>query len=205
MEYDPKIHHRRSIRLKGYDYSADGAYFVTICVNKMKCLLGNVTDKGMELNLAGEIAKKWWLELQCKFNGIKIGEYVIMPNHIHGIIIKNEIYVRADLCVCPGSSCVCPDSINGDKHACKGEHADRGEHTGSPLHEMVQWFKTMTTNEYMRRIKKNELPRFDRRFWHRNYYERIIRDEMEWYYTEEYIINNPQNWCDDWENPDDTL
>ena len=98
-----------------------------------------------------------------------------MPNHFHGIIqIINTHTVGADLRVCPDKT---------DEHK-KGEHGadkykEKGEHTGSPLHTMIQWFKTMTTNEYIRNVKNNHWAPFNKKLWQRNYYDRMIRNEIE--------------------------
>ena len=102
----------------------------------------------------------------------------------------NGWFVGADLCVCPDDDF-------------QGEHAEcQGEHIGSPLRDMslstiVQWFKTMTTNEYIRGVKTGVFPPFDKRIWQRNYYEHIIRDKDELNDIREYIINNPKNWHKD--------
>ncbi|MEW6570501.1 MAG: transposase [Nitrospirota bacterium] len=90
MPYNPEIHHRRSIRLKDYDYSQMGAYFVTICTKDRECLFGEISDSKMELNDAGVIVAEVWNDLQNRFP-VKLDEYVIMPNHVHGIIIVNNV------------------------------------------------------------------------------------------------------------------
>ncbi len=189
MRYNPATHRRRSIRLKGYDYSQKGAYFVTICAHNRERLFGGIVDGEMRLNDAGYAVEKWWLELPHKFPLVKMDEYVIMPNHFHGIVV----IVGADLRVCP-TPCINPKTLS-DKHI-------KGEHVGSPLHKMIQWFKTMTTNEYIRAVKRYELPFLHGGFWQRNYYERIIRNEQELNKIREYIINNPLKWSLDSENPD---
>ncbi len=74
---------------------------------------------------------------------------------------------------------------------------NKGEHTGSPLPEMIKWFKTMTTNEYIRMVKENILPSFDKRIWQRNYYEKIIKDDKIYFETINYIRNNPMKWEND--------
>ena len=122
--------------------------------------------------------EKWWNELNNKYNNIELHSHIIMPNHFHGII---QI-VGADLCVCPDE---------------KEENIKKGEHAGSPLHEMVQWFKTMTTNEYIRNIKQNGWKSFNGKLWQRNYYEHVIRNEESYIDLSEYIINNPINWQED--------
>ena len=87
MKYNPDIHHRRSIRLKGYDYSKDGVYFVTICKYNRECLFGKIVNGAMVLNDAGKMVEKWWYELNTKFLNIEPYAHIIMPNHFHGIII----------------------------------------------------------------------------------------------------------------------
>jgi len=90
MRYNPDIHHRRSIRLKGYDYSQDGVYFVTICTHNRECLFGKIVDGKMCINEWGKIAERCWLETPQHYPNVSMDEFVIMPNHIHRIIILNE-------------------------------------------------------------------------------------------------------------------
>ena len=158
MKYDPDIHKRRSVRLEGYDYSQAGAYFITICVQNRQPLLGTIIDDGVILNSAGGMVTRLWHELKHKYQEIQLDQYVVMPDHFHGII---QI---------------------------------QGEHIGLPLREIVRWFKTMTTNEYIRNAKENGWIAFDKRLWQRNYYEHIIRDEESLREIREYIVANPANW-----------
>jgi putative transposase len=222
--YNPNVHHRRTIRLQGYDYSRAGLYFITICVHNRQCLFGDIVNNEMMLNDAGNMIEKWYGELENKFQNIHGDEHIVMPNHFHCIV---EI-VGVDLRVCPDNQNV-PD-IDSDKQDEKsldepdknilgernenvldepdknvlgernenvlGERNENtlGEHIGSPLHRVVQWFKTMTTNEYIRNVKNNHWPPFDGKLWQRNYYEHIIRDEKSYNRIREYIINNPLQW-----------
>src|SRR5690606_23648175 len=98
MPYNPEIHHRRSIRLQGYDYSRQGLYFITICCDIRRCLFGGITNGQMVLNEAGKFAKECWKEIQGHFPNAILHEYIIMPNHVHGIIelVTNETYGRGD-------------------------------------------------------------------------------------------------------------
>ncbi|MDR2140123.1 MAG: transposase [Tannerella sp.] len=227
MPYNPHIHHRRSIRLKGYDYSQAGMYFVTICVQNREYLFGKITDGEMTLNDAGKMIKKWCMELPHKFPDILLDTYIIMPNHFHVIIVNigggngddndgngdnggdgddngdNGGDVGAHLCVRP-----CEHESRGESRGghesrgeSQGEHESRGEsqgeHAGSPLHRVVQWFKTMTTNEYIRGVKTSGWQPFDKKLWQRNYYEHIIRNEKSYQHISDYIINNPQKWRED--------
>jgi REP element-mobilizing transposase RayT len=193
MGYDPDIHKRRSIRLQGFDYFSYGAYFVTVCVQGRECLLGEIVDGEMELNEAGRMVETWWRELSNKFPSVEIDTFVVMPNHFHGIVVINNP-VGADLRVCPNNNVhVGADLRVGLSNA--------GAHPGAPLHGIVQWFKTMTTNAYIRGVKQTNWPPFPGRLWQRNYYERIVRDEAELDAIRKYIDENPLKWLEDDENP----
>src|SRR6185295_7607357 len=87
MRYDPDKHHRRSIRLHGYDYASQGAYFVTICVHGRACVLGEVIDGAMRINDWGQVAVDSWLWLGQQYPYVALDVWVIMPNHMHGIIV----------------------------------------------------------------------------------------------------------------------
>jgi REP element-mobilizing transposase RayT len=189
MKYDPEIHNRRSIRLKGYDYANLGAYFVTICARDKACLFGEIIESQIQLNKAGKLVYNWWIELINKFKNIELDMFIIMPNHIHGIIY----IVGADLCVCPDGRQDCPDR--------KNKPIKKGAHSGAPLHRIVQWFKTMTTNEYLRNIHEKGWDQLNGKVWQRNYYERVIRNEEELNQIKKYILNNPIQWDLDSENP----
>lgn len=183
MPYDPDIHHRRSIRLPEYDYSCEGFYFVTICVHERRPLFGHIDDGVMHLNDAGRMVEKWYYQCAEHFPDIECMDMVIMPNHFHciwrnmGDDIDNP--VGADRCVRPGNE------------------IQKGEHTGSPLHRVVQWFKTMTTNEYIRGVKQSGWSPFSSRLWQRNYYEHIIRNQRSFDEIVMYIHDNPIHWADD--------
>ena len=97
MKYDPEKHHRRSIRLKGYDYTQIGAYFVTVVTKNRECLFGEVIEGETRLNNAGQVIERWWVELNHKFSMVETKEFVVMPNHFHGIVV---IPVGADLPAC---------------------------------------------------------------------------------------------------------
>ena len=206
MKYDPEIHHRRSIRLQGYDYSQPGAYFITLCCQDREHLLGEIHDGKMVLNDAGKMVKKWFYELENKFADIKCDEMIVMPNHIHFIVENTAVKtVGADLRVCPG----CEPSVKGESPVDEGEQKEgeriegeqkEGEHVGSPLHVVVQWLKTMTTNEYIRGVKNCGWRRFNGKLWQRNYYEHILRDEKSLENIRNYIINNPAKWAEDENN-----
>lgn len=197
MAYNPIVHHRKSIRLKDYDYSQAGRYYVTIVTQGRECVFGEIAVGEVALNEAGRMVMKWWNELPNKFPTITLGEFVVMPNHFHGIIIIHE-NVGADLRVCPGER-----TATG-----AGEQIDSGAHTGAPLprprtplSQIVQWFKTMTTNEYLRGVKQFKWPPFEGKLWQRNYYEHIIRNQRDYERIAHYMAVNPAKWDTDTENP----
>jgi putative transposase len=174
---------RKSIRLKHYDYANAGLYFLTICVHHRLSIFGKIDNGVMVYNDAGRMIERWYLELENKFKTIRCHDWVVMPNHFHCIveIADNDL----------------------------GEH--RGRHIGLPLHnhpirpklgEIVQWFKTMTTNAYIRGVKEDDWQPFEKKMWQRNYWEHIIRNETSYLKLIEYIQNNPQKWELDALHPD---
>jgi REP element-mobilizing transposase RayT len=217
--------HRKSIRLTGYDYCVGGivpptryaagttpaaqagGYFVTIVTQLRGCFFGEISGGEMIMNDAGKMVVKWWDELPHKFPSVTVDTFVVMPNHFHGIILIHET-VGADLRVGPGDM----EKHNGLE---KGEHigsplrnnndgmdARRGmPRPNAPLSQIVQWFKTMTTNDYIRGVKQSNWPQFYKRLWQRNYYEHIIRDQPDYERIAGYIADNPSNWAGDEENP----
>ncbi len=143
-----------------------------------------------------------WIELTHRFPDVNVDEFVIMPNHIHGIVLINTEGlsvnqgepVGADLRVCP----LFDTGIMGEH---TGPLIQQGEHTGSPLHRIVQWYKTMTTNYYIQGVKNSGWEQFSGKLWQRNYYEHIVRNDEELNAVREYIMNNPLKWESDSENP----
>lgn len=193
--YNPNIHHRKSIRLKGYDYSRKGLYFVTICCKNRAYLFGKIESGKMFLNDAGKMIEKWYFELENKFPDIKCHEMQVMPNHIHFIIENFGANVGANLRVRPDD--IGQTHRSAPSTAPSNEKQIFGEHIGSPLHRVIQWFKTMTTNEYIRGVKNLGWEPFEKKLWQRNYWEHIIRDEKSYQIISNYIINNPSKWKED--------
>jgi putative transposase len=160
---------RRSIRLKSYDYSADGAYFITICVRHRECLLGKINDGQMILNQYGAIVRDVWEGLADLVSDIEIDEYVIMPNHFHAIISIDKS---------PESTEVCKNlDIDDIKTRRK-----------MILPKAVGRFKMLTAKAI------NQSREIEGSFWQRNYYERVIRSEEDCQIIRQYIINNPAQW-----------
>jgi putative transposase len=197
LRYDPLKHHRHSIRLKGYVYSRAGAYFVTIVSQGRAGLYGEVANGEMALNAGGHMVQRWWLELERKFPTVRTDAHVVMPNHFHGIAVITDA-VGADLRVGPDPIQTMLDRVGPGPVA---PTADQGAHVGAPLPAVVQWFKTMTTNDYIRGVKTLGWPPFPGKLWQRNYYEHIIRHEGELEDVRRYIANNAMQWMLDEENP----
>ena len=172
--------YRRSIRLRNYDYSHSGRYFVTICTQDRECLFGGIVNGEMVLNNIGNMIEKWWNKIPERFNMAKLDVFQIMPDHIHTII---RIVVGADPCVRPSSNPrVRPlSNVSGSTHGS----------TPTTIGMMIQWFKTVSTNEYIKNVQGEKWKPFNKKLWQRNYYEHIIRNESELYKIRRYIKTNP--------------
>jgi putative transposase len=165
MTYDPQKHHRRSIRLKGFDYSQSSIYYITICVQDRQCLFGTIETDRMLLNDPGNMVLEQWLELSLRFPSIILDKFVIMPDHFHGIIYTTDNTLSKPT-----------------------------------LGEIVGSFKSIVTCKYIDGVNnKNWIP-FNKRLWQRNYYERIVRNDLELQNIQQYIENNPANWQPDRSN-----
>ena len=191
--------YRRSIRLRNYDYSHSGRYFVTICTQDRECLFGGIVNGEMVLNNIGNMIEKWWNKIPERFNMAKLDVFQIMPDHIHTII---RIVVGADPCVRPSSNSRVRPSSNARTHPHKQNTLELTQNTpdvsgsthGSTpttIGMMIQWFKTMSTNEYIKNVQGEKWKPFNKKLWQRNYYEHIIRNESELYKIRRYIKTNP--------------
>ena len=199
MKYNPEKHHRRSIRLKGYDYSQAGLYFITICVKNRACLFGKIINDKMILNDAGKMVNEQWLVLPQRFTNIQLHEHIVMPNHFHAILeIVPATTVRATLVVAPNNNAVAQnDAVNPRKGQPQGIAPTGIAPTGKTVGDMVGAFQSIATVEYIRGVKNNNWHPFDGKLWQRNYWEHIIRNEQSYQRISEYIINNPSNWKED--------
>ncbi|WP_026370681.1 transposase [Kallotenue papyrolyticum] len=179
MTYDPQRHHRRSIRLKGYDYAQPGAYFITICTQHRACLFGEVVDGEMRLNDYGKIVEFTWHDLVNHISGIMLDAFVVMPNHVHGIVIITD-----------GPGVVGAGSEPAPTTPATAHTARHG------LPEIVRQFKTFSA----RRINAlRGTPGVS--VWQRNYYEHIIRNDEALERIRRYILENPARWMRDREKP----
>jgi REP element-mobilizing transposase RayT len=173
MNRHPEPHHRRSIRLRGFDYSQPGAYFVTIVTHDRACLFGEVAAGELRLNEWGRIVADTWVSLASRFAGVVLDGWILMPNHLHGILVIDHGVRR-------GGSRTAPTIPAKQK----------------PLGGLIGAFKTISTKHI------NELrgtPGVS--VWQRNYYEHIIRDGDGLDRIRNYIAENPLRWEFDRENP----
>jgi len=194
VKFDPQKHHRRSIRLKGYDYSSAGAYYVTIVAWRRECLFGEVVEKEMRLNKVGKIVEWEWLELQKRLSYVTLGAHMVMPNHFHGILFIHENVgaTRRGQAISQSSS----ESLQTNTTTgMDGSPLPRGPKPAS-LGAILSQFKSRATKRIWRFPELKETP-----IWQRNYYEHIIRNETDLQNKTDYIESNPLLWDDDDENP----
>ena len=176
MTYNPAMHHRRSIRLAGYDYSQAGAYFVTICAQNREHLFGEIVNGIMQLNEYGQLVEFTWHDLVNHNGNIELREFVIMPNHVHGIIVI----------AAPAAP---PAPVRAGSEPAPTP-------APPPLSEIVRQFKTFSARRINEKRGMRGVP-----VWQRNYWEHIIRDQRAYDNIARYIRNNPLQWQTDKLNP----
>ncbi len=201
MDKFDEIYRIESARLKNWDYGSNAYYFVTICTLQRECFFGKVVDSKMIFNDIGNIARTIWNEISNQFPFVQLGTFVVMPNHIHGIIqidkidVDNNIDVRGrdainrvstaeetnrvstieDTTTIPNK----PGGITGDYNPMLHKNLSR----------IIRWYKGRVTFE-----SRKTVPNFQ---WQSRFHDRIIRDKNEWYAKTNYIKNNPKKWNDD--------
>ena len=189
---------RRSIRLKGYDYSQAGLYFITICCQHRIYRFGQIENGEMVLNEYGEIASDEWLKLPERFPDFELDVFQIMPNHIHGIIALNDISAGAGFTPALNADTVNADTAHADTAHADAAHAvdNRATARVAPtVSDIVGAYKSLVANGCLEIYKtKNKIMG---KLWQRNYWEHIIRDEKSYQTISHYIINNPAKWNDD--------
>ena len=224
MAFNKIIHHRRSIRLPGYDYSQPNAYFVTICTFQKERLFGEIVGGEMRVNEIGMIVKNTWDSLERRFPFIETDEFIVMPNHIHGIVWIHDvgaypcdrpISVGANPAFAPCDEVACTlnrtvASNNEKQFGCGAIAATgcgaitrirpygkmAGTRMGS-ICRVIQAFKSIATVEYIRYQRNFNLNEVCPKLWQRNYYEHIIRSDSELDSVRKYIVENPLKWGDD--------
>lgn len=194
VKFGPKIHHRRSIRLQGYDYSQAGGYFVTLVTWHREFLFGEIANGEMRLNKIGKIVEWEWLELSKRLPYVELGAHMVMPNHFHGILFIHE-NVGATR-----QGQTRPNPSEGQLQSMIPDGID-----GSPLHHgpkpaslgaIISQFKSRVTKHIWKFPEFKETP-----IWQRNYYEHILRNETDFQNKTDYIEANPMLWDKDDENP----
>ena|SRR5665647_1670903 len=243
---------RKHIRLKGYDYSQTGLYFITVCVQARLCLFGNVQGGEMILNDAGRMVERWYDEIERKYPDKRCHNMVVMPNHFHCIIEmigKHDIDAGNDINADahadgfdianhtdahvgaplrgrpinknmrpvnengrPNDGNVCPVNKNGqpynenvqpiNENTCQQneipeKYGIQNIRYGATISDVMDWFKTMTTNEYIRCVKQLGWKRYNRKLWQRNFYEHIILTPEAYERIADYIDENPSKWNED--------
>jgi putative transposase len=152
-------------RLRNYDYSTPGLYFVTVCTEGRVTRFGRVVDDVMIPNDPGQMVSDLWFELSIGFPGVMVDAWVTMPNHVHALI---------------------------------GIGLEQPEVLERPtLPDVMHWYKSKSTNLYIKGVKTAGWPRFDRRLWQPGYHEHIVRDDRDLDRIRDYIEGNPANWQED--------
>ena len=180
MYQSAKIYRRRNIRLKGYDYSQPGLYFVTICAYNGQHLFGEVVRGKIILSGIGEIANTLWNEIKTHVHNVRLREFVVMPNHIHGIIEITKHVTNVNAGVHVGATHASP--LQNVQDICRGWACP-----APTLATIVGGYKS-AVSKHVRRLG------FTGFAWHRNYFEHIIRNDHSYEYIANYIINNPTTW-----------
>jgi putative transposase len=205
MAHDADKHHRSSSRLKSFDYSSQSAYFITVCANIRTNVFGEIVTGEMHLNDAGEMIQRKWLEMPASFPILILNEFIVMPDHVHMIVgldaSEGEHRVRpyGGENVGRGDHRVEHVKYHDDRPADATIPRDTNIHrhpTGTKpdsLGRIVQLFKTVTTQAYIRGIHEQSWPAFEKRLWQRNYWDRVIRDDRELEENRSYILENPMH------------
>ena len=181
MKFDPQKHHRRSIRLKEYDYTQPGGYFITIVTYQRDCLFGEIVNGEMRLNDLGKIAGECWHAIPDHFPNVELGAHAIMPNHVHGVLVINDLT----------SVDTFPSERRGPRYRAPTEQFQKPVPGSIPT--IVRTFKAAVTRRIGREHNATGI-------WQRNYYEHVIRNHEEWDRIHRYIESNPSMWAEDQEN-----
>ena len=222
MTYDPRIHHRRSIRLRGYDYAGGGAYFITICTQGKIPQFGRIAEGEMILNDAGRLVLKTWDDLPQRFHTLILDTFQMMPNHVHGVFVLPGPGLLPALAEVTGAPVIQPGAINqpwgGYANLVAEPATVQGRASPTPTTERPAWPSVGRASHATRRTSMGDvvgafksistiavnklLSRAGTRLLHENFYEHIVRDVDELEKIRDYIIHNPERWMDDPDNPE---
>jgi len=192
MNHHKQHKNRRSIRLRGYDYSSPGEYFITICTQNRELFLGDVVNGEMVLNDIGVIARDFWNRIPERYEHVVLDAFVVMPNHIHGIICIEYHPGHPAGAIHPVGAIHELPLRDGNS----GPETYRKQRRQMLLSKIIGWYK-MNVAKQANILLNNS----GNRFWQRNYYEHIIRNEKSLHRIKDYIINNPAQWDDDMNHP----
>jgi REP element-mobilizing transposase RayT len=155
------------LRLRGHDYAEPASYYVTLCTEARLCLFGDVQDDNVELSVAGQVVESWWGNLPLRFPMTGLDAFVVMPNHLHGILT-----IQADPTV------PIPEDVPN-------------------LSRILQWFKSVTTVDYTLGVRDHGWPAFPGELWQPGFYDHIIRNDRDLERIRAYIEGNPAGWTED--------
>jgi putative transposase len=199
MTYNPDIHHRNSVRLRSYDYRSKGAYFVTICTFQKEAILADIVNGTASLSSLGKAVKECWQQIPEHFPNVDLDEFIIMPNHIHGIIFINDsvgathaspdLTAVATLADSPNVTTSAPDD-----RARRASPLQKPGPMKQSLGAIIGSFKSACTKRINESRNTAGMP-----VWQRNYHERVIRNEEELHSLRDYILTNPVRWEGDGE------
>jgi putative transposase len=191
------------MRLKDYDYSKTGLYFITICCQNMEHRFGEIIqidenkDALMKFNDAGEMINREWVNLKDRFQNIELHEFQTMPNHFHGIVEIIDSQVGADPCGRPETQQTQIDLASGRWPQDSTPIVESEKPKSKSICDMIDAFKSITTLEYIRGVEAFGWERFEKKIWQRSFHDHIIRNEAEYFKISNYIQNNPLSWSND--------
>ena len=195
MPYDPERHHRRSIRLPGYDYTQDGAYFVTLVAANRECLFGDVVDGHVVLSTCGKIVDWFWRDIPRHAAYVRLDAYVVMPNHVHAVLWIANVGATQTYKPVDGGPVFLEESGIRDKGSPGFASPLPDRAIGPASHSVgaiIGNYKSVTTRR-INQVRKSA----GAVVWQRNYYEHIVRSEEELHRICTYIQNNPAQWASD--------
>ena len=187
-KYNPDIHHRRSIRLTGHDYSQSGLYFITLCTIDRTCMFGNVVEGKMQLNDIGQLVEQEWLNtIKIRHDDVRLHNYIVMPNHFHAIIEirRGESHSPQSHSSQSHLSQSDPSSITNECNINGKDLPRRMKSPSKTVGAIVRGFKGAISRQLGYTV------------WQRNYYEHIIRTDASYRHISNYIENNPTKWQSD--------
>jgi len=184
-----QIHHRHSIRLKRHDYTSNGMYFITICIHNHHCLFGNIENRKMQPNPFGQIARDQWYELPNRFPDLELDAFVVMPNHVHGILILDDTV----------SSGLIETNVGAGFTPALVPESGRATARVAPtsVSKIIGMYKSLVLHHAIQYIKSNCPDMLLGKLWQRGFYDHIVRDHRSYEKIANYIINNPTNWHND--------